>query len=1134
MMVLLSLIAVGLLSIGATSVRSSQAGEAQLQARANARLALALAIGQLQKLAGSDTRVTASAELLDETNPPALGVWKSWEGSDHQSSGALAGRPIPPDYSSKKRAVNSSNGRFLGWLVSGAEDTTDPSEVDGLLSQTQRKNSVPLLAKGSLGTNDPRQVHVEPSILNRGEGALAWWVSGENQKAHLPNIHEPEQGTPAEWSVMMRTHATADPESLGLEQLLDNPEAADKVISRASSHFLAGESSNKKPPQTFHDFTTSSEGLLTNVATGGWRKDLSLFTEKWDSLPRDTLPVFRLSPDRTILMDRPMARSPQAKSSIFFPWADYRAGTGSAPIYQHGAAASWHHLKEWATFYKDVRSATSGVATVSSQASDIANAATSFQFLHQVRTSPVVARIHWVFSHRTAVSADGPSSSGELELQLLVNPVVTLWNPYNVGLRVSPLRLSLQRNLPCSFSYRVARADRRYRSLLSGSESQGFQPLSSQTSLNYRITRPVILAPGETRVFSAGGNVPVGVDRSSSLDLSPGYMPGGGHLFVVKDASGNPAKVRATDLVRVDVKFDTAYDDISEGVGIYLDMGPASSNERYLVYRMVYTREMANQVYPPITSSELTQPSAGEILNNPVPFLSTVFGTRLASESHLPARGFLQSSPLVNYTAMGSKASIEDSIGHEYPGVLHPVNSPFDYSFIKHAPGDSRLPNSGEENHSGYIVSGFDKSSGLSRVVAAELPIRPICSLAELQNWDLRYENPIPPYQFNVIANSDATPLIPPNAVVNPGAPSNSKNLQHDDAYCANHLLFDDWFVSSISDRPDTFGRGGESLSDVFADFVAGETPLDNRSYHLFPEDQNDQSGELLEEIEESDSWQTIAARLQVEGMFNVNSVSLPAWKALLKHARDQSVPYLSFNGQETSVLLSDQGDHAISRFPIAGDVEAGQPGTSGAFFESSEFTGYRRFSDQMLDQLAENLVAQIRARGPFLSLSEFINRQLSSGELALAGALQTALNQLGKGSSGPYGTLAALSRDAGGGDLAELAKASYAFPEAAVGESAFGLPGWTRQADILRPLAPILTARDDTFTIRAYGDSRDASGKIVATATCEAVVRRSRDFVAASKDAANITHAPLAEENQHFGRRFEVVQFRWLKPDEV
>ena len=157
----------------------------------------------------------------------------------------------------------------------------------------------------------------------------------------------------------------------------------------------------------------------------------------------------------------------------------------------------------------------------------------------------------------------------------------------------------------------------------------------------------------------------------------------------------------------------------------------------------------------------------------------------------------------------------------------------------------------------------------------------------------------------------------------------------------------------------------------------------------------------------------------------------------------------------------------------------------------------------------------------------------MSTGDLALAGTLQAALNAVSKNSStNPYSGMQTLSTQS----LAvppRSSEAEYKYPAAAVGYSAYGLPGWTRQADILRPLAPILSVRDDTFTIRGYGDARDASGKVLAHAVCEAVVRRTREFVDAS-EAAEILTPPTHAANQLFGRRIELVSLRWLAASEV
>jgi len=155
-----------------------------------------------------------------------------------------------------------------------------------------------------------------------------------------------------------------------------------------------------------------------------------------------------------------------------------------------------------------------------------------------------------------------------------------------------------------------------------------------------------------------------------------------------------------------------------------------------------------------------------------------------------------------------------------------------------------------------------------------------------------------------------------------------------------------------------------------------------------------------------------------------------------------------------------------------------------------------------------------------------------------LAGAIQSALNVLAEDPMAklrdPANALSdqtMLPTDPKYKDM--LAGVGYEFPESAEGGSAYGAPGWIRQADILRPIAPILSVRDDTFTIRAYGDSRDQNGKVLAKAWCEAVVKRTRDFLDKS-EAPDSIDPPAKQANTRFGRRYEILSFRWLDSNEV
>jgi hypothetical protein len=156
--------------------------------------------------------------------------------------------------------------------------------------------------------------------------------------------------------------------------------------------------------------------------------------------------------------------------------------------------------------------------------------------------------------------------------------------------------------------------------------------------------------------------------------------------------------------------------------------------------------------------------------------------------------------------------------------------------------------------------------------------------------------------------------------------------------------------------------------------------------------------------------------------------------------------------------------------------------------------------------------------------MSDFVNRRLSTGDLAQKGALQAAIDK----------TKLNEIMEANATPLATTDVASYGWKNAGAVDgtnTGAGSPGEITQGDILSAIGSFATVRSDTFRIRAFGDARDKDDKVLARAWCEATVQRFPEYVDGTDKPEMVANT---DANKAFGRRFSVVAFRWLHPDEV
>ena len=1080
-MVLLVLIALAMLTTSSIELRSTSVAQETETARANARLALMVALGELQSGMGPDQRVSASSYdsstsgTSSEPQPQLYGGWRSWEGDE------------PGNYDTEK------SNRFLGWMVSHP----DPSELmnESLADNIPDDDSVVTLFSSNEKLGRAWLVDVNGS---QGQGKMAWIVDGENVKARTNLASQfPADGPAA--GIVDKHYGTSASELNGFKAISDEwsefavgEEQALKAVTLSSLE-LANPDLDEAALSGAADYTTQhSAGLLVNVNKGGFKQDLSLLFES------EELPPELLMQENEDLELEDVTVAPQA--------------------------VTWRYLKD---FYEQYKQHTYPGGNTFRTTPHTPGRHQGEQFTHQVRRSPVIARIQWLFSYSSVKESDTVYKAA-----LVLCPVVTLWNPYNTEITSDSWAIEVNR-LPFVVQPQIDGIGLNWTTMeemgrIGGSGRRGDTPggaLIIDSNLTFK--------PGETRVFSPLDNTPINND--GTLVLSPGFRNTSGWRSILID-KGNEVTAGPNSMLSFGFRPWAIGDgdvDSEEVAALQIDalMGGLPWNPGWVwAMRLHLDRAKLNDFVDSVLHDVTPNLSLASVETQPAIFASANYQLKTVRDGRFPSKGVTQTNITQAHTQVIASQ----------PSAFHPVNSIYDLRTYGHTDWtDSLLPNVDSRNR-GFVGSGFTADGGVPSAVYIESPVKPMQSLIEFQHADIRGNNGSPPYGSNYVGNSIASPLF--------GYDADRDNLHIDYSYHINNTLFDDYFFSSIAPRDTTWtNTPSESAAEVYGQHIDGSRRLPNSRYTAIGDTSED-------DIQGDEAYKSIASKLLVEGMFNVNSTSVEAWIAMLTTLNKSN--YLFYDAlSDDHVIRETSGDddtYIISRFSIAagGSADNDAPNTD-QIPEELYLRGYRSISRDQIRRLAEGIVEQVKLRGPFLSMAEFINRRKeASPEFSKRGAIAEALAEDPEDSN--KHDINQVIRDFSTRITEEdVVEYNYPNPSAAEGYSGYGVPGWVTQADVLRPIAPYITVRDDTFRIVAYGSATDSSGRVLAEARCEVFVQRYPEYLNSSNlvdndpDNGNAPEeAPFLadggvnpafdqEINGKFGRKFRITSFRWLSPNE-
>lgn len=1192
----------------------------QLQARSYAQLALMVAIGELQESAGPDQRTTATADLaarnllgdrIDTGNMPAnndplgdgtRGLTPVREGTRYWT-GVWENRNTPADAFTKRPSP-----ALVNWLVSGngGGNTGDAvftpaTKVDWSslanfrLTISDNTPGILMVGNGTVGTEDqsdtvlknfgfqsptPSDIEsyrerfvVAPAVPIRqtrnGEeitvGSYAFWVGDEGVKARV-NLPDPLENTSDAAAQRLRARvaqriagelATAaeepQPATSPGSELSGSPgfkyddypfpgnrstdEAVARlpwVISIPNFELLRKPAALENDPQRlqrrFHSITMNSRGVLSDSLSGGLKQDLNF------------------------ALNNPGVFDDIAASGRILP-ASVSPATGP----------NWSTLRD----FHELATRTTAAINLDSLAPGPASPAS------------LIAEIRLLFK----LFPNRPTGGSPATWHIRTSVLVGIANPYTVALNTSGLHLVFDRlgrdysTPPSYFDFGANRSwgnwwiwalDKdQYDTINTRNEENNLLPPDERESvgnpaLGSRLRSfQVIHRPGTATPPTS----PWSLNGSDTAFLIPAtsWAPGEMRYFAITDrdqrvanAVGQSIRLSEIPLGPLETHYFT-YD-----TGVPLPAGDDPDSSKYMGWLQFGTHPgwgarynptgFAAALYRPVDSplntsspSALTRADIGVLYTafptSPSFFPPDLEGGITAGVLEMQTRLPLWSSPYNpnNYARM--PYAFRPFADHNFRARYQPPAPLYEGDLVNsYFPFVGRRINASSGFTQSPFLTGWAWGGKYHGVDATsyptftpfDLPFRrdssepTLLSLGELQHVDLTANDDGESIGFQpgaAVGNSFHVPLMHRDSSVQTRE-ANFYNPPRDMrffdiSYLLNTALFDRFFFSSHVGGavPDVLPNTRFSITDAegFLSALPGENPATSP-----------------------------ARSLMVEGAFNVNSTSMEAWASVL--------------GSTIRVPVEPDGTSLNVGTPFPRSLKQARGANRAALGNSEDtFAGYRRLTDDEVRKLASEMVRQVRQRGPFLSLSHFVNRTLVAADasgtaptdplrppasMGLSGPLQSAIDAAGinklPGVGNPFVTRAGNPDGFNNAfwpdyerDYPALQAVSGSTTPPPQGNRFSGVPGFLTQADVLQVLAPVISARSDTFRIRAYGETTNIDGSSGARAWCEAIMERRPEFV----DSSNAPGTPggaLSVTNKKFGRKFHIVSFRWLTPDEI